>query len=70
MSNASSRGRLGSIPADHDALGHPELRTEQGPPVGETKFQQIGPKTTSGDITKATPVHKSGDFKIAPGGGL
>jgi hypothetical protein len=64
----SARGRMSSVPADHDALGHPELRDQQGPPNGETRFQQIAPKTTGGDITKQTPAHKSGDLKFSPEG--
>lgn len=62
-----ARTRLSSIPADHDALGHPELRDQQGPPLGETTFRQISPKTTSTDITKMTPTHKSGDTKYSSG---
>lgn len=63
---AASRGRMQSIPADHDALGHPELRTEQGPGDGETTFHQIQPSTNQNDVTKATPNHKSGDLKTSP----
>ena len=57
---------MGSIPADHDALGHPELRDQQGPGDGETTFRQIPPSTNSQDITKATPDHKTGDLKVSP----
>lgn len=63
---AATRGKMASIPPDHDALGHPELRDQQGPGDGETTFRQIAPKTTSQDITKATPNHKTGDLKISP----
>lgn len=63
---AASRGRMQSIDPDHDALGHPELRDQQGPGDGETTFHQIAPSTTSGDITDAVPTHKSGDLKTSP----
>lgn len=63
---SSARGRLGSIPADHDVLGHPNLRDQQGGPNGQTRFQQISPTTRATDVTKMKAKHLSGDLKYTP----
>lgn len=65
-SDAPSRGRLPSIPPDHDVLGHPELRDKQGDTAGVTSFQQIRPSSSQNDLTKMTPTRKSGDLKYSP----
>lgn len=65
-----ARGRLGSIPADHDVLGSPNIRDKQGGSDGQTRFQQIAPGSHYSDITKAKPNHKGGDFKFTPGAGV
>jgi hypothetical protein len=65
-----ARGRLGSIPSDHDVLGAPNQRDQQGGPNGETHFQQIRPSSGYSDITKSKPTHKGGDFKTTPGAGV
>lgn len=65
----NTRGKMGSIPPAHDVLGAPNLRDQQGPPTGETRFQQIAPKNVSLDVTKSEPGSKRyGDFKVNPGG--
>lgn len=64
MPDAADRRKMQSIPPDHDALGAPNLRDQQGPPVGMSDFQQIKPKTTQADLTKSTPGRKSGDIKF------
>lgn len=67
---ANSRRKLESIPADHDVLGNPKARDSQGGSDGQTRFQQIEPKSGYTDITKLKPTRKSGDFKFTPGAGI
>lgn len=64
---AANRGRLASIPPDHDVLGHPELRDKQGPPDGETSFRQPPTATLGVDMTKAIPRPRGGASKFGPG---
>lgn len=65
-SKNSARSKRGSIPAEHDFLGHPELRDKQGPSDGETSFRQIPASTSGADVTKVQAKNVSGNFKFTP----
>ena len=66
MAMNTNRRKVASIPPNHDVLGHPELRDQQGPGDGQSNFKAPAPKSL-GSIGMESSEKKGGDFKYGSG---